>query len=464
MKKIFIIALTTATLSSCGLYKNYERPADLQIEQIYGDALSGDSLGLGDLSWREIFTDPQLQELIERVLAQNTNMLNADLQIQQCQYALKTAKLAYFPSIYFQPQGSLSKIFDPYDRSQYSTMTSGNSRTYSLPVSLSWQTGCISQLRNAKKQQEVTLEMARNGKQAIQAQLVATTASLYYTLAMLDEQNELMLQTKENWGQYLTIQRKLMDAGQSNIAAVASIEATYYNICDQQFQIEDGIRSVENTLSTLMGEPSQRISRSALDSFKAPATLATGYPIGILARRPDVRAAELNLASAFYQKNFTKGAFFPSFTIGMNGQYTNSLGSAVVNPGMMIGALIASIAQPIFAAGQLKAKYNISKLKMEAASNDFQQTVIAAGNEVNTAMVELKRAEVSRDYIAKQVESLTTALNATKLLMANSSTNYLQVITAHNSLLQSEMSLLNNRMDAINATIDLYQALGGGAE
>lgn len=131
---------------------------------------------------------------------------------------------------------------------------------------------------------------------------------------------------------------------------------------------------------------------------------------------------------------------------------------------MMIGSAIASLTQPIFANGALRAQYKVSKKEMEIAANNFQQAVVEAGNEVNTAMHELKIAEEQKDLINKQVSSLETALSATEKLYAMSSMNYLNVITAQNSLLQAQMSQISNRMDAINATIDLYQALGGGTE
>ena len=187
-------------------------------------------------------------------------------------------------------------------------------------------------------------------------------------------------------------------------------------------------------------------------------------PITILDRRPDVRDAELKLAAAFYDKNIAKSSFFPQLNISANGQFTNSLGAGVVNPGVFIGAAVASLAQPLFDNGRIRAQYKISKAELEIATNDFQQAVIKAGNEVNLAMDDIYVAREMRELIDKQVEALTKALDATEKLYANSGTNYLNVITAQNSLLSAQMSQISNRMDAIKATIDLYQALGGGAE
>ncbi len=464
IKKIATITLAAVLLGSCGVLKDYERPADIATEDIYGNVEIGDSLGLGDLPWREVFTDPALQSLIEKALKQNTNMVNTDLQLQQIEYTLKASKLAFAPSIYFNPSGTVSKLWDPYNRDKYSAMTDGNSKTYSLPVTLGWQNVNFLQLRNAKKGAKVSRDQVLNAKQAIQASLVANVANIYYNLCMLDEQVKMMKETQKNWAQYLDMERKLMEAGQANAAAVSSIEATYYSISTSIVSLQNSIRTLENTLSNVLGESCQSYPRGTLDDFKAPAILNTGVPIRMLARRPDVRQAELALASAFYDVNQAKASFWPSLSLTATGQYTNSLGSAVINPGMMIGAAVASLTQPIFANGRLRAQYKISQAQMEIEKNNFQQTVITAGNEVNSAMIALNDAEQKKDMYAKQVNALESALDATQKLYAYSSINYLNVISAQNSLISAQMDYITNRRDAVAATIELYEALGGGAE
>ena len=281
---------------------------------------------------------------------------------------------------------------------------------------------------------------------------------------MFDEQLALTRQTEQNWGKYLQMQKQLMEAGQGNKAAVASIEATYYSISTSIISIENNIHSLEVSLATLLGQTVSHTDRSSLSSFQAPAVINTGLPISILDRRPDVRDAELQLAAAFYDKNVALSAFFPQLTLSASGQFTNSLGAAVLNPGVLIGAAVASLAQPLFANGRIRAQYKVSKAELEIATNNFKQTVIAAGNEVNYAMDDILVARNMGVLIDKQVDALTVALDATKKLYANSNTNYLNVITAHNSLLNAQMNQIANRMAAISATIDLYQALGGGAE
>lgn len=459
------IALTTALMSSCGVYKNYERPASITAEGIYGDAQSGDSTGLGDLEWRQVFTDPTLQALIEKTLAQNTNMKQADLRIQEMQNNLKASKLAFAPSFAFAPSGTISGIVDPYNREKYkNVMGNGASKTYSFPLSMSWQIDCFASLRNSKKKAEVALESQKTVRQSVKTSLIANVANLYYTLAMLDEQLRIAKETSETWKKNLDMTKMLFDAGQANQASVASTEANYWAISANVLELEDNIKQVENALSALCGETPAHIERGTLATFRTPSVCTTGMPIGLLSRRPDVKQAELALASAFYNKNIAKAAFYPALNISASGQYANSLGSMVVNPGGIIMAAVASLTQPIFQNGKLRAAYKNSKAELEVATLGFQQTLLDAGSEVNNAMAAIHTAQEKKVYLANQVQSLQQAVDATQKLWDLSSINYLQILTAQSSLLSAQLSQVANDYSVISNTINLYQALGGGAD
>lgn len=469
MKRISFIILSFSfliLLSGCGLYKNYERPQDIAVEGIYGSAQSGDSLGLGDLGWREIFTDPLLQEIIERGLAQNANMRQADLRIQEAQNNLRAAKLAFFPSISIAPQGTISGIWDPSNREEYkSVMGNGATKTYAIPVAANWQADCFGQLRNAKKGSEVAVENMQTVRQAVQTAVVANIANLYYTLCMLDEQLRIAEETSENWKQNLEVTQLLMQAGQSNKAAVSSTEANYWSIMGTIVEIRNQIVLTENALANLLGETPHPFKRKTLESFQMPNACVTGVPISILSRRPDVRQAELALASTFYAKNQVRASFYPALNISASGQYTNSLGNMVINPGGIIAALVGTLTQPLFAQGKLRAAYKNALAEQEVAKIGFQQKILDAGNEVCSAMANIQVYKAEQEYIDKQVQSMQDAVEATQALMKYSNqVNYLNVLTAQSGLLQAQISQLTNKYNVISGVISLYQALGGGAE
>ena len=450
------LLLACFLLTSCSLFKNYERPTDLKTDGLYGTAQVGstDSPGLGARAWREFFTDPTLQSLIQRALTQNTSMRQTDLQIQEAQAYLKMSKLAYIPSLVFSPQGQLSS-FD----------WASPSKIYSLPLTASWQVGSLGTLRNAKKSAEVAVEQGETVRMAVQQSLVANVANLYYTLCMLDAQVDIAERTSKNWHASLDLTRKLMEAGRSNKAAVAQTEANVYSVDASLLDLREAITEAENALCAIMGEAPHHIDRTSLASFQAPA-IETGLPLALLQNRPDVRQAELKLAKSFYAVNSAKAAFYPSLTISGTLGFTNNGGGAIINPGKFIWNALGQLVQPIFQNGRLRAQKQVAELQQEEAKMAFQQSLVDAGNEVNTALAKLQNAQGKRQLIEGQVNALNEAVQATEALYENNvsrAVNYLNVLTAQTGLLNAQLGQISNQYAAVQATIQLYQALGGGS-
>lgn len=454
MKKIVFTLATTALLSSCGIYSSYERPADIKTDNLYGATVteSADSAGLAALPWRSLFTDPTLQSLIEKGLQNNTDMRTAALGIEQAEASLKAAKLSFFPSFALAPQGGFNSV----DWAKAS-------KTYTIPLSASWQVDIFGSLRNAKKRAQVQLESSKAYKQAVQTQLIATIANYYYTLAMLDEQLNVSKATADIWQENIKTYKALMNVGQTTSAAVAQAEGNYYNVCAQIVDLEQQITEVENSFSTLLGETVSSIQRQSINDWKAPQSITVGIPSYALANRPDVKNAELALASAFYNTNAARSAFYPALNLTGTLGWTNDLG-VIVNPGKWIWQAVGSLTQPIFQNGKLRANLKISKAQQEEAKLAFQQTLLNAGAEVNTAMAKIQNNTEKEKLNDKQIASMEQAVKSTQLLMQNSSTNYLEVLTAQQSLLSAQLSKISTQFAKIQGTIELYQALGGGAE
>lgn len=436
--------------------KNYERPADLRTEGLYGSAQVGQSeQGLGAKAWREFFTDPQLQELIQRGLTQSVSMRQLDLQIQEAQEYLKCSKLAYIPSLAIAPQGQLSS-FD----------WSKPLKFYTVPLSASWQIGSFGTLRNAKKKAEVGVEQTRVARQAVQQALVANIANIYYSLCMLDAQLAISEQTAKNWRESVELTRKLMAAGRSNKAAVAQSEANCYSVEANLLDLREGITEAENALCTILGEPPHHIQRGTLASFQAPAAIETGVPMALLQNRPDVKQAELKLASAFYDVNSAQASFYPALTISGTLGFTNNGSSVELNPGKWLWNALGQLAQPIFQNGRLRAQKKVALMQQEEAKMAFENSLISAGNEVNTALVKLQTAQGKRQLIEGQIRSLSDAVSATEALYKDNvsrQVNYLNVLTAQTGLLSAQLGQLANQYAIISATIELYQTLGGGS-
>ena len=453
MKKIIVLTTATALLSSCGLYTKYQ-PAETTPDNLYGEEVAvDDTTNFGNVNWRELFTDPQLQALIEQGLQNNTDLRSAQLQIEEAEAALMSAKLAFLPSFALSPQGTISS----FDGGKAT-------KTYTLPVTASWELDIFGRLRNAKQQAKALYAQSKDYQQAVRTQLIAGIANVYYTLLMLDEQLAISQQTEEAWKETVASTRALMDAGLANEAATSQMEAAYYSVQTSILDLKEQINQVENSLALLLAETPRRYERGKLADQRLPEDVAVGVPMQMLSNRPDVRAAERSLEQAFYATNQARAAFYPSIVLSGSAGWTNSAGSMIVNPGKFLASAVGSLTQPLFNKGQIMAQYRIAKAQQEEASLSFQQALLNAGSEVNDALVACQTSKAKTLLFEKQIQSLEKALESTSLLMEHGTTTYLEVLTARQSLLSAQLSQTANRFTEIQSVINLYQALGGGRE
>lgn len=453
MKKIISVLIIPALLSSCGIYNSYKRP-EVQTDGLFREATATeDTTNMGNLPWREIFTDPMLQQLIEKGLQNNTDLRTARLRVKEAEAALLSARLSFLPSLALAPQGTLSS----FDGAKAT-------KTYTIPVSASWEVDVFGKLRNAKEQTKAAYEQSKVYQQAVQTQLVSSIANIYYTLLMLDRQLEISIQTSSHWKENVATMRAMKRAGMTTEDAVAQSEANSYNVEASVLTLKRQIKETENTLSALLAEVPHTIERGRLEDWQQPANLTVGVPLQLLANRPDVRSAELSLKQAFYVTNAARSAFYPSLVLAGNAGWTNSAGGFIVNPGKLLLSAVGSLTQPLFAKGTNIARLKIAKAQQEEAMLGFQQSLLNAGNEVNNALVQCQTARGRIELDEKMIASLETAVSSTELKMKHGNTTYLEVLVAQESLLQAQLGKVADQLDEIQGVINLYQALGGGRE
>ena len=459
IRNIILTASAAAMLGSCGIYNKYERP-DVNIQGIVRDTASisdtlavADTTSFGNLPWRSVFTDSQLQKLIETGLAHNVNMLNAALNVKMVQAQLVSAKLAFLPAISFSPSGTLSS----WDGAT-------PSKIYSLPVQASWSIDLFGNLLNAKRSAQMQLLAMKDYQLVVQTGLVSNIANLYYTLMMLDKQLEIVNSMADLTKETLRIMRLQKDMGRVNETGVQSAEANYYSVLAQASDIKRQIREMENSMSLLLGQPAQTIARGTLDSQSLPSEFSTGVALQMLSNRPDVHYAEMNLAACFYDTNRARSQFYPSINISGSGAYTNSGGMGIVNPGKWLMSAVGSLTQPIFAHGQLVAGLKVAKAKQEQAFNTWQQAVLSAGSEVSNALVLYNSSAEKAELDGKRVDVLQKNVEMTKQLFNSRSASYLEVVTAQQSLLNAQLAKVQDDFNKMQAVVNLYYALGGGRQ
>jgi len=458
-KNILIMISAAALLSSCGIYGKYERP-EVNTTGLVRDVTSNtdtlavtDTTSFGNLPWRSVFTDPQLQALIEQGLAHNTDLLNAALNVKMVEAQLSVAKLAFVPSFTFSPQGTISS----WDGSKAT-------KTYSLPVNASWSIDLFGNLLNQKRSAQMALLATKDYQLVVKTNLIANIANAYYTLMMLDKQLEIVDNmtslTKDTWDM-MKLQKDLNMAKETS---VQSAEANYYSVLAQAADLKRQIRETENSLSLLLGQPAQTIGRGKLEDQSLPTEFCTGVGIQMLNNRPDVHYAEMALAQCFYDVQTARSKFYPNISISASGAFTNNGGGGIVNPGKWLLSAVGSLVQPIFQNGQLIAGLKVAKAEQEQAYNTWQNAVLAAGSEVSNALVLYNSSDEKSKLEQKQIESLTKNVEYTKDLFSMGSSTYLEVITAQQSLLNAELSKVQDDFYKMQAVVNLYYALGGGRD
>ena len=437
-KTLFVILAAALTLNSCGIYKKYQRP-DLKTDGLYRDTatLTGylsanDTTTLGSTPWRQVFTDPCLQQLIDSALAKNTNLLTAALSVSQAKAMLKAARLAFWPAFQIGASGTLSS----WDMGKATQI-------YSLPLEGSWSVDLFGSLTNAKRAQQI--------------------ANAYYTLLMLDRQLEITRNTEQltkKTYDLMVAQKKLAGADES---AVQSARANYLSVQASIPEIERQIRETENALSVLLCEAPHQIPRGKLDQQSLPETFSVGVPVQVLSNRPDVHAAEMKLANCYYNVNRARAAFYPALTISGQAAWTNNGGMGIVNPGKLLASAVASVTQPIFMRGQLTAQLRVAEAQQEQAFLAWQQSVLNAGSEVSNALMLYQSSTRRSALLAEQTASLERNVEvAEKMFKMSQNYNYLNIISAQQSLLQAQLSKVSNDFYRMQAVVNLYYALGGG--
>lgn len=459
MKKQILGAMCLAAMmSSCHIYKAYDRPESIDASGIYRDPASAtdtlvaDTSNMGNLPWKEVFRDAKLQALIEEGLANNVDMQAAILRVKEAKALLTSARLSYLPSLALAPQGSLTSVDTPV-------------KNYTLPASASWEVDLFGKLLNAHRGQKASYLQSKAYQQAVRSQLIGGIANAYYSLLMLDRQVSVTEQNVALMKETVRTMEAMKEAGMTTEAAVAQSKGAYHQTEASLADLKRQVRETENSISVLLAKAPQNIDRGTLEEQVMPADLAVGVPLQLLENRPDVKAAELALADAYYTTNQARSAFYPSVNItGTLGWTNGSNGTVISNPAVMLWNAIGSLTQPIFQRGKLIANLKVSKAEEQIAKMNYQQTILEAGKEVSDALFLYDTADKKLSEHQAQVSEMQKAVEMNNDLFQAGKATYLEIITAQQSLLSAQLNEVSDTFQRMQAVINLYSALGGGRE
>lgn len=444
MKKILTVFVGSALLGSCGVYKQYESQTVVP-QDVYGVQQVDTTGNIANMGWREMFTDAKLQDLIQTALERNTEMKTAMLRIEQAEIGYKTSKLGYLPTVAFSPSFTAQKAGS--QDAAYTGM---------LGIAAEWQLDVFGAgVTNTKRKAKAQKAYAEDYEQAVESRLVSSVASLYYNLEALDMQLAIQTGMIVLYEKTYESVQTLFEAGQYNSAAVSQTKAQLEQLKVQLLETNNSITATEHALCELLNEPYRHIERGVLQEAQMPQCLGTGVPADLLRVRPDVRAAERNIELAYYDVQLSKGNLYPSLKLSANG------GWQFMNPTFWMVEGIGSLVQPIFMGGKLRADLKINKINQQIAVEQFRNTVIRAGHEVTQALADCELSQNKTAHILARVEALQQSVYATQELMNNGSSNYLEVLTALQELLQAQSAQVANKAAGMDAVVRLYAALGG---
>ena len=454
-----VIPVLLVTLQSCFVAKKYTRPEVVKSEYFRTDSLAQDSTTLADISWREMFTDPVLISHIEKGLEQNIDIRVALQQIGIARAYYMQGKSGNLPTLNASGRVTYQELAG---NSQFGEFFQGAITQYEGTGTLSWEVDIWGKIRSNKRAFEASYLQSVAAHQAVKTELIANIASLYFQLLTLDEQRRITHQTIATRESSLETTKALKDAGTVSEVAVKQTEAQLHTARALLVNLHRNIKLLESTLSILLGEEPRSIERSTLDDQNITDRLHVGYPLQLLRNRPDVIAAEYGLINAFELTNVAKSNFYPSLTLSATGGIQSLELDKLFSVNSLFATVVGGITQPILNGRRIRTQYEVSLSQKEQAYLRFRQSLLNASREVSDAMYSYQAATETIEIKGQEFAAYDTATTYSEELLNSGLANYLEVLTARQNALNSQLDLINARFDRLTATVDLYRALGGG--
>ena len=461
-----MVTLLITTLLSCKVSKDIETPKDAFPDNFRNASVSKDTASIGDLEWKNFFTEKDIVQLIDSAVARNNDLQIATKNIEIAQYRFTQSKWGNVPQANLFVNASTS---NPSDNS-FTGMNLNQAlavkhiEDYSAGVSLSWEADIWGKIKNQKKGAFASYLQSEEVKKALQTTIVANVSSGYYNLLMLDAQLEIAKKNVQLIDSTTTIIKLKFDAGQVTSLAIQQSEAQKLNAAQLVPLLEQNIAIQENALSVLTGSfPNSKKRSIALGAVEVKNNASIGIPSSIVSRRPDVKSAELALKTANANVGITKADLYPALRITAQGGLNSFETSNWFNiPASLFGTVAGGLTQHLLNNKKLKTQYNIAVAEREKAVLNFRQSVLVAVSEVSNALVKVEKLNQQQYFLLERVKTLHQAIKNSKMLFQNGMAEYLEVLSAQTNLLQSELELANIKREQLTANTELYRALGGG--
>ncbi|WP_306350178.1 TolC family protein [Flavobacterium sp. '19STA2R22 D10 B1'] len=463
---LIISVFAGLVLSSCVVGKKYSRP-DLNTPEKYREEVSvtGDTILL---PWKSFYKDPLLVDLIEKALVKNNEVLVAMKSMEQLDLNYKQAKLSLVPTLDFDAGGSRTFQSKNSLNGSLSEQFTGKKYLddYNANFRLSWEADIWGKAAMQKREAKANYFAQKENLSALKTRIIVQVTQAYYNLLGLDEELKIAQKNINLTESTLTMMQLQYVSGTISSLAVHQTEAQKKTAELLIPLAKRNIAIQENGLQILCGEYPDSIKRSgSLVEVEFTSVFPSGIPASLLSRRPDVKASEYAVMSANAKTGLAKATMYPTLSISPSiGATSFEFDTWFDFPGSITKTLAANLIQPIFKKRSLRTAYEVAAIEQEKAVIQFKQSFIVAVGEVSDAMSKLKYAEERMELVRQKSISLEKATTNAMLLYKSGMANYLEVITAQNNALQNDLEVINIKLEQLNASTDLYRALGGGVE
>jgi multidrug efflux system outer membrane protein len=448
------IALTFVLLSGCSFIPEFQRP-DAALTDSYRHATeqNTDGQSMGEQDWRTVFSDPQLQVLIEEALASGNDALLAAARLREAEALAGVARAPLYP------QGSLSLNTSPTARIPGDSFTSN----FLGGAGISWEIDLWGRYRSASEAAKAEMLATAEVKHAVQSSLVSSVAGFYFQLAALNEIQTVTQRAVENHRSVLALIKRLSAAGIATAAEERQQESALATIEVRLPQLRRQIAETENALSILLARNPGAFSFDAAVSLDLPEAVPAGLPSALLDRRPDIREAEDRMLAANARIGEAKALFFPSLSLtALYGGVSTRLVDLLNSQAADVASFGPDVMLPLFTGGRLTFNRDAAIARMEQAVISYRKTVLVAMGEVANALVAYETSLDALSLQTRRVETSRESLRLAELRFRSGTTSFLEVLEAQRQVLSAETDQVQTLLERRRALIKIYLALGGG--
>ena len=461
MRSCLALLCAALLLSGCTVGPNYKRPTVAVPPTNRGLAPDGtaqtEAATLGDQKWWDIFQDEQLRTLIHTALQQNYDLRIAASRILEAKAQLAITRADQFPT------ASAGAGIADVRTAQSKFLPAFETSTGQATLAAAWELDFWGKFRRATEAARANLLASEWARQEVVSTLVANVAAAYFQLRALDLELEISKRTFDSRQESLRLTQILANGGATSLLDVRQAEQLVFTAGAEIPALEQQIEQQENSLSILLGQNPGDITRGeTLTEQRQPSQVPPGLPSSLLERRPDIRQAEEQLVAANAEIGVARAAYFPQIVLSGSGGFQSSALTNLFSGPAGAWSFGASLAQPIFTGGRLRAGVRLAEAQQQTAALFYQQSIQGAFRSVSDALIAYRK---TREFRAQQELLFQSAQDAARLShmrYTGGATGYLEVLTNETNAFSAELGLAQARLNELLALVQLYQALGGG--